>query len=61
MKQSESTLANLCTTVVWSGTEVPIKTMEQRMDADGIDWDMTAVGFGIRGATLEPIVERLEG
>jgi len=31
------------------------------MDQSGVNWDVTAVGFGIRGATLEPIVERFEG
>ena len=47
--------------VVWAGTEVPISVMEERMDESGVDWDIVAVGYGIRGSTLEPIVERLEG
>jgi hypothetical protein len=46
---------------VWAGTEVPIKTLEQRMDEDNVNWDMTATGFGMRGATLPVIVERFEG
>ncbi|KAH8121180.1 hypothetical protein ACSS6W_009926 [Trichoderma asperelloides] len=45
---------------VWAGVEVPISEIEDRMDQSGVNWDVTAVGFGIRGATLEPIVERFE-
>jgi len=31
------------------------------MDDAGVNWDITSIGFGMRAATLEPIVERFEG
>lgn len=40
---------------------MPVSTIEQRMDVDNVNWDMTATGFGMRGATFEVIVERFEG
>lgn len=35
--------------------------MEDRMDQSGVKFDVTAIGYGMRGATLEPVVERFEG
>jgi hypothetical protein len=47
--------------VVWAGQEIPIGELEDRMEQSGVDYDITAVGFGMRGATYEPIIERFEG
>ncbi|KAH7311491.1 hypothetical protein B0I35DRAFT_438176 [Stachybotrys elegans] len=46
--------------VVWAGTEVPIPTLEDRLAESGVDFDLLGIGYGIRGATLPPVVERLE-
>ncbi len=47
--------------MVWAGLEVPISVLEDRMDQTGVDFDVVAIGYGMRGAVLEPIVERFEG
>lgn len=44
-----------------AGTEVPISVLEDRMDQTGANFDITSIGFGMRGATLKPVVERFEG
>jgi hypothetical protein len=31
------------------------------MDQSGVQWDIAAVGYGIRGARIESVVERFEG
>lgn len=31
------------------------------MHENGVKFDVTAIGYGMRGANLQPIVERFEG
>ena len=31
-----------------------------RMDQSGVEFDATAIGFGIRGSTMPVVVERFE-
>ena len=47
--------------VVWAGPEVCIDTMEKRMASAGVEYDLVGIGFGIRGTTIEALVERFEG
>lgn len=47
--------------MVWAGVEVPISVLEGRMHETGVEFDVAAIGYGMRGANLEPIVERFEG
>ncbi|KAI0443593.1 hypothetical protein F4803DRAFT_550041 [Xylaria telfairii] len=46
--------------VVWAGPEVPIATLEERLDQKDVDFDLLGIGWGMRGATLPIIVERFE-
>jgi hypothetical protein len=46
---------------VFAGIEVPIGLLEERMHENGVKFDVTAIGYGMRGANLQPIVERFEG
>ncbi|PCG89420.1 Hypothetical protein PENO1_104760 [Penicillium occitanis (nom. inval.)] len=45
---------------VFAGIEVPINLLEKRMHENGVKFDVTAIGYGMRGANLQPIVERFE-
>lgn len=47
--------------VVWAGQETSIEVMEGRMEQSGVDFDLLGIGWGMRGGTLKPIVERFEG
>ena len=46
--------------VIWAGTEVPVDVVAARMDQSGVEFDATAVGFGIRGSALPVVTERFE-
>lgn len=46
---------------MWAGTEVDISKLEDRIEKSEVAFDLTGIGFGVRGATDQPVVERLEG
>jgi hypothetical protein len=41
------------------GAETPIERLEEQMQ--GVKWDGTGVGYGVRGARLQDLTIRLEG
>jgi hypothetical protein len=45
--------------VVLMGAETPIERLEEQMQ--GVKWDGTGVGYGVRGARLQDLTIRLEG
>lgn len=47
--------------VVLAGTEVPMNVLEDRIQQFGVKFDLAGIGYGIRGTTIKPLVERLEG
>ncbi|KAI1325150.1 hypothetical protein F5Y16DRAFT_378959 [Xylariaceae sp. FL0255] len=45
---------------VWAGTEIPISTLEERLDQTNVEFDLLGIGWGVRGAQIPIIVERFE-
>lgn len=56
MRSSDSGIFNL---VVLMGPEQPISVLSDQLE--GINWDGTGVGFGVRGSPLQNLTVRLEG
>ncbi|KAI8176781.1 hypothetical protein K4K51_006147 [Colletotrichum sp. SAR 10_75] len=44
----------------WAGTETPVSVVGERLKQKGVDFDLVGIGWGVRGATIEPVVDRFE-
>ena len=50
--------------VVWAGPEIPISVLADRVKkthATGVNFDLSAIGMGIRGSQVVELVQRFEG
>jgi len=46
--------------VVLFGPEQPVSRITSEIEKDGVNWDVTGVGYGVRGARSPEITVRLE-